>query len=107
MPLFVDSNVTKYFNQYFRKKITEFSSSDFELFDNLLVMIKYPDTDIRNEFRGTPLIDVIDNSFQLTSGAKKVAQLIVKSYSGGVIVYRKSEKGNRKVKRVDSKYESL
>jgi len=102
---FVDSNVTKYFNQYFRKKITEFSSADFELFDNLLVMIK-SDTDIRNKITGTILIDVINN-FSAYEWRKKVAQLIVKSYSGGVIVYRKSKKGNRKVKRVDSKYELL
>jgi hypothetical protein len=102
---FVDSNVTKYFNQYFRKKITEFSSADFELFDNLLAMIK-SDTDIRNKITGTILIDVINN-FSAYEWRKKVAQLIVKSYSGGVIVYRKSKKGNRKVKRVDSKYELL
>jgi hypothetical protein len=33
--------------------------------------------------------------------------MIINSYSGGVIVYRKSKKGNRKVKRVESKYELL
>jgi hypothetical protein len=68
-------------------------------------MIK-SDVDIRNKITGTILIDVINN-FSTYEWRKKVAQLIVKSYSGGVIVYRKNKKGNRKVKRVDSKYELL
>lgn len=102
---FVDSDVTKYFNQYFRKKITEFSSADFELFDNLLVMIKTND-DIKNIVAGNILIDTVGN-FSAYEWRKTVAQMIINSYSGGVIVYRKSKKGNRKVKRVESKYEFL
>ena len=37
---FVDSDITKYFNDNFRKKITEFSAADFQLFDDLLIRIK-------------------------------------------------------------------
>lgn len=102
---FVDSDITKYFNQYFRKKITEFASSDFELFDDLLTMIK-TNKNIKNNTVGNILIDTISD-FSAYKWRKSVAQMIINSYSGGVIVYRKSKKGNRKVKRVESKYEFL
>lgn len=102
---FVDSDITKYFNQYFRKKVTEFSSSDFELFDTLLTMIK-TDENFKNNVAGSILINTVSN-FSAYEWRKTVAQMIINSYSGGVIVYRKSKKGNRKVKRVESKYEFL
>lgn len=102
---FTDSEVTVYFNKYFRKKITEFSNSDFELFDNLLNTIK-SDEIINNNVIGKILVDTVNN-FSVMQWRKDVAKMIVNSYTGGVIVYRKSKKGNRKVKRVDSKYELL
>jgi len=102
---FTNSDITVYFNQYFRKKITEFSSSDFEQFDNLLIKIKSDDV-INNNVVGKILVDTVNN-FSVTQWRKDVAKMIINSYSGGVIVYRKSKKGNRKVKRVDSKYELL
>lgn len=102
---FTDSEVTVYFNKYFRKKITEFSNSDFELFDNLLNTIK-SDEIINNNVVGKILVDTVNN-FSVMQWRKDVAKMIVNSYTGGVIVYRKSKKGNRKVKRVDSKYELL
>ena len=86
---FVDSDITKYFNQYFRKKVTEFSSSDFELFDTLLTMIKTNDN-FKNNVAGNILIDTVGN-FSAYEWRKTVAQMIINSYSGGVIVYRKSK----------------
>lgn len=102
---FVDSDVTKYFNQYFRKKITEFSNADFELFDDLLIMIRN-NSQIKNNVVGGILVNTVSN-FSAYEWRKSVAQMIINSYSGGVIVYRKNKKGNRKVKRVESKYELL
>lgn len=102
---FVDSDITKYFNDNFRKKITEFSAADFQLFDDLLIRIKN-DSVIQSAELGKILCSVVNN-FSTVVWRKSVAELIVNSYSGGVIVYRKRKKGNRKVKRVDSKYELL
>ena len=102
---FVDSDVTKYFNQYFRKKITEFSNADFELFDDLLIMIRN-NSQIKNNVVGGILVNTVSN-FSAYEWRKSVAQMIINSYSGGVIVYRKNKKGNRKVKRVESKYELI
>lgn len=102
---FVDSDITKYFNDNFRKKITEFSAADFQLFDDLLIRIKN-DSVIQSAEVGKILCSVVNN-FSTVVWRKSVAELIVNSYSGGVIVYRKRKKGNRKVKRVDSKYELL
>jgi hypothetical protein len=102
---FVDSDVTKYFNQYFRKKLTEFSNADFELFDDLLIMIRN-NSQIKNNVVGSILVSTVSN-FSAYEWRKSVAQMIINSYSGGVIVYRKNKKGNRKVKRVESKYELL
>ena len=102
---FVDSDITKYFNDNFRKKITEFSAADFQLFDDLLIRIKN-DSVVQSAEVGKILCSVVNN-FSTVVWRKSVAELIVNSYSGGVIVYRKRKKGNRKVKRVDSKYELL
>jgi hypothetical protein len=102
---FVDSDITKHFNDNFRKKITEFSAADFQLFDDLLIRIKN-DSVIQSAELGKILCSVVNN-FSTVVWRKSVAELIVNSYSGGVIVYRKRKKGNRKVKRVDSKYELL
>ena len=102
---FVDSDITKYYNDNFRKKITEFSAADFQLFDDLLIRIKN-DSVIQSAELGKILCSVVNN-FSTVVWRKSVAELIVNSYSGGVIVYRKRKKGNRKVKRVDSKYELL
>ena len=64
------------------------------------------DENFKNNVAGSILIDTVSN-FSAYEWRKTVAQMITNSYSGGVIVYRKSKKGNRKVKRVESKYEFL
>ena len=102
---FVGNEITNYFNQYFRKKLTEFSNNDFELFDDVLTMIK-TDKVIINSVTGKILLDLIKD-FSIDEWRKNVAQSIINSYSGGVIVYRKKKKGNRKIKRIESKYELL
>lgn len=102
---FIENYVTNYFNNFFRKKITEFSNKDFKHFSYVLELIKN-DENIKNNEVGNFLIKTIGN-FSVQDWRKNVAKIIIESYSGGVVVYRKFRKGNRKVKPVESKYELL